>query len=102
MLDLAKQIRADFSVLDRRAVFAFVYAAAGLTCISFFKKPEYLDAVLSHTSLSGIGEQAVNPVNNNLYGLVWWVFVSITFYFIVPALIVKLVQKRNLREIGLS
>ncbi|MBK8301969.1 MAG: hypothetical protein IPK98_00600 [Chloracidobacterium sp.] len=40
MLELVTQIRGDFAKLDRRAVFAFVYAAIGLTCITYFKDPE--------------------------------------------------------------
>lgn len=102
MLDLARQIRGDLSTLDRRTVFAFVYAAVGLTCISYFKNPDYLAAILSNTGFSYIGVEASHPTNNNLYGLIWWVFVSVTFYFVVPAIIIKFVQKRKLSEIGLA
>src|SRR5664279_3595470 len=102
MLDLARQIRGDFAKLDRRTVFALVYAAIGLTCISYFKNPDYLAAMLANTRFSGVGVEAVHPTNNNLYSLVWWVFVSVTFYFVVPAIFVKFVQKRNLSEIGLA
>ncbi len=102
MLDLVAQIGKDFARLDRRAVFALVYAAAGLTCISYFKNPEYLAAILANTRFSGIGIEASRPTNNNLYGLIWWVFVSVAFYFVVPALFVKFVQKRKLSEIGFA
>ncbi len=102
MLELARQIRGDFAALDRRAVFALAYAAVGLTCISFLKNPDYLKAILSGTSLRDIGEQAAHPVGDNLYTLEWWVFVSMTFYFVIPALFVKFVQKRNLSDIGLA
>jgi hypothetical protein len=102
MLDLLIQIRGDFAKLDRRAVFAFVYAAIGLTCITYFKDPSYLASILSNTRFAYIGEEAAHPTNNNLYGLIWWVFVSVTFYFIIPAIFVKFVQKRKLSDIGLS
>lgn len=102
MIDLARQIRGDFSQLDRRAVFALVYAAIGLTCISYFKNPAYLAAILSNTRFAKIGVEATHPINNNLYDLIWWVFVSMTFYFVVPALLVRFVQKRKLSEIGLT
>ncbi len=102
MLEILDQIKQDFRPLDRRAVFALVYAAIGLTCITYFKNPDYLALILSKTRFSAIGEDAAHPVNNNLYGLIWWVFVSVTFYFVVPALFVKFVQKRPLSEIGLS
>jgi len=102
MLELARKLRGDISHLDRRAVFALVYAAVGLTCISYLKNPDYFAAITRYTSFEGIGTEAANPTNNNLYGLIWWVFVSVTFYFVVPALFVRFVQKRKLSEIGLA
>ena len=102
MLDIVRHIRRDISTLDQRAVFALVYAAAGLTCISFLKDPYYLRLLTSRTDFSSIGERAVSPTDNNLYSLVWWVFVSVFFYIVVPAIVVSFIQKRNLSEIGLS
>lgn len=102
MLDIAQKIRDDFASLDRRAVFALCYAAVGLTCITYLKNPDYLAAILRNTPLAFVGDEAANPTANNLYSLVWWVFVSIVFYFVVPALWVRFVQKRELSEIGLS
>ena len=102
MLELIPRIRDDFARLDRRMVFALVYAAIGLTCINFLKDPAYLNAILTHTPIAGVGEEAVNSTSNNLYGLIWWIVVSMTFYFLVPALWVKFVQKRSLSEIGLA
>ena len=102
MLELARQIRGDIATLDRRAVFALVYAAAGLTCISYLKNPDYLAAILANTRFASIGDEAAHPTANNLYALVWWVFVSMIFYFVVPAIFVKFVQKRPLSEIGLA
>lgn len=102
MLDLIPQIVTGLKRLDHRVLFALVYAAFGLTCINFFKNAEYLNFILSRTRLSDIGEEAVHPTANNLYSLLWWVFVSITFYFVIPALFVRFVQKRKLSEIGLA
>lgn len=102
MRDLAGKIRKDLATLDRRTVFAFVYAAVGLTCITYFKNPDYLAAILSNTRFSYIGTEASHPTDDNLYGLIWWVFVSVVFYFAVPAFIIKFVQKRKLSEIGLA
>jgi membrane protease YdiL (CAAX protease family) len=102
MLDIVRHIRGDIAELDRRAVFALVYAAIGLTCISFLKNPEYLRLLTFHTRFARLGELAANPVDNNLYSLVWWVFISMVFYFVVPALFVRFVQKRKLSEIGLA
>ncbi len=102
MLELAKQIRGDFAGLDSRAVFALVYTAFGLTCIAFFKDPWYFNALASATPLAEVADEAINPGSNNLYALTWWVFVSMAFYFIVPAIVVRFVQKRPLSEIGMA
>lgn len=102
MLEIARQLRDDIAPLDRRAVFALVYAAIGLTCITYLKDPKYLATILSNTRFTNIGIEAANPTDNNLYSLVWWVFVSVTFYFVIPALFVRFVQKRKLGEIGLA
>ena len=102
MLQILGQIRNDLASLDRRAVFALVYAAIGLTCITYLKNPIYLQSILSSTPFANIGDEAVNATANNLYSLIWWVFVSVTFYFVVPALFVKFVQNRDLSEIGLA
>lgn len=102
MLDLIRHIRDDIAPLDRRAVFAFVYAAVGLTCIAYLKDPIYVQAILAKTPWAYVGDEAANSTANNLCALIWWVFVSITFYFVIPALFVKFVQKRKLSEIGLA
>jgi hypothetical protein len=102
MLEIARHLRDDLVRLDRKALFALVYAAVGLTCITYLKNPEYLAAILANTRLSAIGEEAARPTANNLYGLVWWVGVSMLFYFVIPALFVKFVQKRRLSEIGIA
>jgi hypothetical protein len=102
MLEILDQIKQDLRPLDRRAVFALVYAAVGLACITFLKNPDVLAAILATTPLAAIGIEAARPTANNLYGLVWWVLVSLTFYFAIPALIVKFVQKRKFSDIGLA
>lgn len=102
MLEIARQLRDDIAPLDRRAVFALTYAAVGLTCIQYFREPVYLASILANTRFADTGIEAADPTSNNLYGLIWWVLVSVTFYFVVPALFVRFVQKRKLSEVGLA
>jgi uncharacterized protein len=102
MLDLARKIRSDSAQLDSHAVFALVYAAVGLTSITYLKNPTYLLSILEDTSLSWIADEAAYSATHNLYALIWWVFVSVTFYFIVPAGFVRFVQRRDLGDIGLA
>jgi uncharacterized protein len=102
MRDIIRQLRNDLTPLDGRAVFALVYAAVGLTCIAYFKDATYVRAILSNTPWASAGVEAAEPTTHNLYGLVWWVFVSVFFYFVVPAIWVRFVQRRSLSEIGLK
>lgn len=102
MINIAGEMRRDLSVLDRRAIFALVYAAIGLTSITYLKNPEYFELILAQTPFAAVGVEAAHPLDNNLYGLLWWVFISMMFYFAIPAAFVKYVQKRNLSEIGLA
>jgi len=102
MLEIAQHLRDDLAKLDRKALFALVYAAAGLTCITYLKNPEYLAAILADTRFTAIGQEAAHPTANNLNSLVWWVLVSIVFYVVLPAAFVKYVQKRKLSDIGIA
>src|SRR5687768_9030802 len=102
MFEIARQLRADVERLDHRAVLALIYTAVGLTCISYLNDPAYLAATLAGTPLAGIGLEAVVSTTSNLYALAWWVFVSMVFYFAVPVIIVRSLQRRPLSEIGLS
>ena len=102
MRELFNQIKSDLAVLDRRAVFALVYAAVALTCITYLKSPDYLAAILAHTPYADAASEVANPTKNNLYGLIWWVFVSVSFYFVIPAAFVRFVQKRKLSELGVA
>ena len=82
-------------MLDRRALAALIYAAAGLTGIFYLKKPEVADAFFGVNSFS-------DPIDNNLASLGWWVAVAIIFYFVIPAAIIKFHWKLNLRDFGLK
>jgi len=99
MFELAGTIRRDLATLDGRAVFALVYAAIGLTAINYLKDPKYLETILGQI---GALTAADLYATSNLYALLWWSFISISFYFIVPVFVVVFIQKRTLSEIGLA
>jgi membrane protease YdiL (CAAX protease family) len=102
MFDLFARIEEDLSLLDRRAIFALVYTAVGLTCISYLKNGEYMDAMFSFVGLGQLARTIEDANTSNLLLLGYWVAVSITFYFFVPALVLKLVLKKSLSEYGLK
>jgi len=102
MIEIPRKMRSDFAGLDQRAVLALVYTAIGLTCIAYLKNADYLTWLLEGTQLERIGEEAAFPNKSNIYALLWWVFISVTFYFVIPAAVVRTAQRRPLREFGLS
>ena len=95
MFEILSQIKTDLAKLDRRAIATLVYAAAGLTGIFYLKKPEIADAFFDTRAFS-------YPVDNNLAQLGWWVAVSIIFYFVIPAAIIKFHWKADLKDFGLK
>lgn len=102
MLEIIRNMRIDLDGLDRRAVFALVYAAVGLTCISYLKNPGYFDLLVANPIFATIYDDAAATDASNLNGLLWWVLISVTFYFVLPASFVKFAQKRTLGDVGLQ
>ena len=56
MRDLLERITTDFSLLDRKAIFAFVYTGVGLTGIFYLKNSESLAGFLRGTKLENVGD----------------------------------------------
>ena len=102
MRNLIDRITTDFSLLDRKAVFALVYAAAGLTSIFYLKNQDNIAAILSGTSLEYLGGLITNVSSNNLPALGWWVFVVTVFYFAIPAVAIKYFYRESLADYGLN
>jgi membrane protease YdiL (CAAX protease family) len=102
MFDLFSRIEEDFSLLDRRSVFALVYAAIGLTCIYYFKNIDYLDWFAATFGVTSWAQSIERSDANNLPLLGYWVGVSILFYFVVPVAVLKLVLKQKLSDYGLN
>ncbi|MEP7149031.1 MAG: CPBP family intramembrane glutamic endopeptidase [Acidobacteriota bacterium] len=102
MPDLINRITTDFSLLDRKAIFALVYTAAGLTGIFYLKNQESVAAILTGTSLEGFGEFISHSPDNNLPALGWWVGVVTIFYFVIPALCIKYFYGQRLSDYGLN
>ena len=101
MFDLFARIEEDFSLLNRRAVFALVYTAIGLTCISYLKNADYMNAIASLVGVENWAH-ALDNSGSNLGLLAYWVVVSVMFYFVLPALVLKFVFRKTLSEFGLS
>jgi len=102
MFDLFSRIEEDFSLLDRRAIFALVYTPIGLTCIYYLKDAAYLDATAGMLGLSNWARAIEQSDANNLKMLAYWASVSVLFYFVIPALLLKCVLGKKLSEYGLN
>ncbi|HYJ92230.1 MAG TPA: CPBP family intramembrane glutamic endopeptidase [Pyrinomonadaceae bacterium] len=102
MFDLFERIEEDFSLLDRKAVFALVYTATGLTCIFYLKNTDSMEAMASALGVRQWAIAIEHSESSNLPLLAYWVGVSVTFYFIVPALVLKFALKKKLSDYGLN
>lgn len=102
MLEIYRSIRSDLGILDRKAIFALVYAAAGLTGIYYLKNQETVARLLSGTSLESLGNQIAFSQDNNLPGLAWWVAVVTFFYFVPPIVAIKCFYQEKLSNYGLK
>ena len=102
MRDLIDRITTDFSLLDRKAVFALIYAAAGLTGIFYLKNQDNVAAFVRGTPLEDVGVFITDASSNNLPALGWWVVVVTIFYFIIPAVVIRYLYRESLADYGLN
>ena len=102
MRDLLDRFTTDLSLLDRKAIFALIYTAAGLSSIFYFKNQEAVAEVLRGTALERFGQIIAHGRGNNLPGLGWWVGIVTIFYFILPALAIKFIYREKLSDYGLK
>ena len=102
MLDIYRRFEDDFSLLDRKALFALVYAAGGLACIFYLKNPEVLYSFLKDTRFAEFGWTIAYSGGNNFPSLVWWVAVAVLFYVALPVLAIKFLFRRPLSDFGLN
>lgn len=101
MRNLIDRFTTDLSLLDRKAIFALVYTAAGLTGIFYLKNQHSVASSLEGTRLDGLGMFITDTSSSNLPALGWWVGVVTIFYFVVPAIFIKLFYRETLADYGL-
>lgn len=102
MRNLIDRIATDFSLLDRKAVFAFVYTALGLTGIFYIKNTGTVSSFLNRSGFDDFGKFITDTSSNNLPALGWWVFVVTVFYFVLPALAIRFLYREKLADYGLN
>jgi uncharacterized protein len=102
MFDLYRKIEEDILLLDRKALFALAYTAAGLTCIYYLKDTGWLSGFLRSTPLEDLGRYIARSEDSNLPALSYWIFVSMVFYTVFPVIAIKFLFKRPLSDFGLN
>ncbi|MGI8812909.1 MAG: CPBP family intramembrane glutamic endopeptidase [Pyrinomonadaceae bacterium] len=101
MRRIIEQFRIDIATLDRRAIFAFLYAGFGLASIYYLKNQAAIAAYLHGTRFEAFGEWIAIANDNNLPALSWWVLVVTIFYFVLPAVAIKFLYREDLSDYGL-
>jgi len=101
MYDILDHIRTDLSRLDRKALVALCYTALATTGIFYLKNELWVASVISGTRFEGLHRLIQSSSENNLPTLRWWVLLSIIFYFVIPALIIKFGWRQDLSDYGL-
>jgi uncharacterized protein len=102
MRNLIERITTDFSLLDRRAVFALLYTAVGLTAIFYLKNPETALAILKGSRFEPMADVIISPAASNLPALGWWVVVVTIFYVFIPAVAIRYLYRESLADYGLN
>ena len=101
MCELITQFKDDLCLIDRKAVFALAYTAAGLTATYYLRNPEVFASLTNGTSLESAGTFIAYHQANNLPGLAYWVALVSIVYFVVPMLAIKFVWRESLSSYGL-
>lgn len=102
MKQLLTQFTEDLCLVDRKSVFALVYTGVGLTGIYYLKNLELFGSFLAGSGFANFGESILKSQGNNLPTLGYWVGVVTIFYFLIPALAIKLLFREPLADYGLS
>ena len=87
MREIIRQFADDISTADRKAVFALIYAAFGLSCIFYLKEKN--------------GFLLPYAAEDNLPLLAYWAILTLIFYVAVPAFAIKFIFRERLADHGL-
>lgn len=94
---------------NKKILIIAIVVCISLACIEYIGKNDGYYILLRFFTFLGFTESAdrikffiEHEANHQLFSLAYWVFIILVFYFLVPALIIKLVFKEKLHDYGLS
>ncbi|NQX98690.1 MAG: CPBP family intramembrane metalloprotease [Flavobacteriales bacterium] len=91
---------------DKKAITILFVVAFSLLFIEYFGNFHFLISSLNEIHLTSLADWLTSLQNyfpnQRLFQLAYWVSILITFYFIIPTLIIKLIFKDKLRNYGIS
>lgn len=93
-------------VFDKKVVTVLFTVAFSLVFIKYFGNYSYFVSALKNLKLHFLVDFLTSLENSfpnrRLFQLTYWVFVLVSFYFVIPTLILRLIFKERLSEYGLS
>lgn len=106
----AEKEREDYAQTNKsseiKTITVFVLTAFSLSMIYYWGRYDYLQSFLTDvgaTNLKATLDQFIyGESTSNIGDLAYWVFILVSFYFVVPALVIKFFFKENLSDYGLK
>jgi hypothetical protein len=94
---------------DRKVVWVIVISAISLAGINYFAAASRFSnyaAFFETVGLKGFSDRMYQLLysdeHSRLWGLLYWASLTVFFYFLLPAFIIKAVFKERLRDYGLK
>ncbi|HEX7177780.1 MAG TPA: CPBP family intramembrane glutamic endopeptidase [Pyrinomonadaceae bacterium] len=95
-----------FQGVDLKVISVCIIVALSLTMINYVGELVYVLDALDRLGPAGADERLwsglTNFSNERLAGPIWWACVTVVFYFVVPALFIRLALKEPLSDYGLK
>lgn len=101
-----KSLRQNFAQIDYKVIFICVLSTLVLTLTYYFGDYRYLISLLRNTGFNDWAFEFQNAMTAHpdaaWYRPLYWAIVVIFFYFVIPAVCIKLILRENFTEYGVS
>lgn len=93
------------ALLDKKVIGVFVTTALCLTCVEYVamsNRTWVLEGGLRVIGLGGLADALASAMRDPLNRLVYWALACITFYFVVPAAVIRFAFREKLSDYGIG